>query len=194
MTSHITMTEIIVLVIKKIKSSLFEALQTSCLPITLKRVKRCYLRGFDHYDLIQEAHLLMWKIVQHYDIARIRWFRPYYHFCLNNHFNTLIRDQLTDKRSLNQQVSSLNSLYERIGVELDHGNYADAQPEAQAIARETLARYLTGLSTFEEHVFQLLQRNYTYKQIAKELDAREMQVRDASYRCRKKLKKIVYKR
>lgn len=187
----ITLADLIAALLQRTTNITFETLQSTCLPVTLRQVRQCYLRGFEHRDLLQEANIVLWKLIDRYDIKNRLRFRPFYKRCLINHFNTLVRDQLADKRALNQSVYSLESVYEHIGVELDHGDYADAQPEDQVIAREALASYRVGLSTFEKKVFRLFLDHQSYEDMSDQLDATETQVRDACYRCRKKFKKIL---
>ncbi|VTU60471.1 DNA-directed RNA polymerase specialized sigma subunit, sigma24-like [Lactobacillus acidipiscis] [Dolosigranulum pigrum] len=192
MEVRITIVDIVVLLLQQTEETIFEALQETCLPVILKRVKACYLRGFEHRDLLQEAYIVLWKILPKYNVRGNIRFRPYFKRCLQNYFNSLIRDQLADKRALNQSIYSLDSIYERVGTELDHGDYADGQPEDQAIARETLARYRTGLSRLEKAVFELMMLDKSYDEMATILGKSQKKVRNACYRCRKKLKKYVH--
>lgn len=107
MEVRITIVDIVVLLLKQTEETIFEALQETCLPVILKRVKACYLRGFEHRDLLQEAYIVLWKVLPKYNVRGNIRFRPYFKRCLQNYFNSLIRDQLADKRALNQSINLL---------------------------------------------------------------------------------------
>lgn len=52
MEVRITIVDIVVLLLQQTEETIFEALQETCLPVILKRVKACYLRGFEHRGFV----------------------------------------------------------------------------------------------------------------------------------------------
>lgn len=140
--------------------------------------------------MFQEASIVLVKAIENYRFDTDMRFLPYYSHCLMNHFNSLGRKSLANKRrSLNNAVS-MDYISELSGSEFVHSSFVspDSDPADQSIATETFEEYASRLSKLEMEVFKLYLVNHSFDKIAETLGIDVSKVKSAVYRCSSKLK------
>lgn len=180
-----------VLVLQSVDGDIYEALIEACKPVIYKAINSRYISGYDQDDLFQEASMVLMKSIESYRFDTDMRFLPYYSHCLMNHFNSLGRKSLANKRkSLNSAVS-MDYVSEQSGTEVVHSAFVspDCDPADHSIALETYKEYTSNLSKFELKVFKLYLLNHSFDYIAQTLGVDVSKVKSAIYRCSNKLRK-----
>lgn len=187
---EMNLTELMVLVLQSVEGDVFEALIRICQPIIYKVMGNRYIAGYDHDDLVQEAHIVLLKAIDDYKFETDMRFQQYYGRCLTNHFNSLGRKSAADKRrSLNEAIS-MEYISETSGKEVSEESLGlHHDPVESTIAKESYMSYAATLSDFEMAVFRLYLSNHSLDEIAEILGDRTDKVKSAVYRCSKKLRK-----
>lgn len=186
-----TSPELLVLLIQNLKGDPFERLMNRCMPVTKSLTNKYYLGSYEKDDLLQEAHQILIKAADEFDIRDNLPFLQFYHMMLTNHLNRLLRAELAHKRRANANPASLDELVEAGGVHIQGVAPSVSNPEDVTIVKEMFANYFIELSPFEEDVFLLFLKGYTTEEIAKKLEYKKIQVKNAVYRCSVKLKRAL---
>ena len=185
--------ELLVMIIQSIKEDPFERLVKVSEPITYSVVNRYFFPEYETEDLLQEARGVLLRAVEAYHIDEEMPFLRYYHMCLTNCFNQLLRKSHANKRKVHLEMTSLDELIEKAGHHIQGTSSISTYPEEVAIARETYSSYLIELSPFEKEVFFLFIEGHTRSEIAKELNVTLRKVQNALHRCQIKLRSAINK-
>lgn len=184
--------ELLVMLIQVFKGDPFEELMDICMPETLSLTNRYYLNSYEKDDLIQEAHQILIKASNEFDLSdKGLDFKDYYRLKLQNHLNRLVRAEVAHKRKANSNSTSLDGLVEAGGIHIQGVASPETNPENVTIVREMFADYLDELSEFEQSTFMLFIQGYKTEEIAELLGYGIKQVKNAVYRCSVKLKKAL---
>lgn len=185
--------EILVMILKLFKDRPFEMLVDISQPVVSNVISGYYFKALDRDDLLQIANIVLMESVQEFDVSEKKGFLKFFHMKLQNKMNMMVRRELALKRLMDTESLSLDDLLEAGGDFLyDEGNLP-MSPESIVIVNETYDKYLVGLSEFESSVFELYLNGISRSDIAKRLEVKESQVRNALYRCNLKLKDIINK-
>ena len=190
---HLNIPELLVMIIQSIKEDPFERLVKVSEPITYSVVNRYFFPEYEKEDLLQEARGALLRAAEAYDINEEMPFLRYYHMCLTNCFNRLLRKNHANKRKVHLETTSLDELIEEAGPHVQGTSSNSTSPEEVAIARETYSNYLIELSPFEKEVFFLFIEGHTRSEIAEELDITLRKVQNALHRCQIKLRSAINK-
>lgn len=183
--------ELLVLLIQILNGDPFEKLMDVCMPVTKSLTNKYYLGSYEKDDLLQEAHRILSKAADDFDFGDNLDFKPFYHLRLTNHLNRLLRAELAHKRRANANPASLDELVEAGGIHIQGVAPAASNPEDVTVVKEMFTHYFTELSPFEESVFLLFLKGHTIEEIAKKLEYKTIQVKNAVYRCSVKLKRAL---
>lgn len=183
--------DLLVLSLQVVGMNPFDKLVEICEPITYSIIKRYFFPDYEREDFLQEARSVLVRSVSDWRMDKGMPFTQYYHMQLTNHLNMLVRKNHAQKRMVNLQTSSLDSLVEEAGIHMQGIANSATQPEEMAIAKETMENYLKELSELELAVFKLFIQGFSYEEISKALLVSGKQVQSAVYRCRVKLSKII---
>lgn len=180
-----------VLVLQSIDGDIYETLIENVKPVIYKAISTRYISGYDHDDLFQEACMVLMRAIETYCFETDTRFIPYFSRCLNNHFNSLGRKTLTNKRRSLDSAVSMDYISEAFGKEFSRASFANSysNPADQAIALETYKEYVSKLSKFENEVFRLYLLNHSFKEMATILGQDVPKIKSAVYRCSNKLRK-----
>lgn len=185
-----SLTELMVLVLQSVDGDVYQALVEECKPVIYKAIGGRYIAGYDQEDLFQEANIVLLRAIENYQFGSDIRFMPYFSHCLKNHYNSLGRKSLANKRKSLNQAISMDYLAEVSGHEFfltKLGKQFD--PAEKMMAKESYQSYTSSLSKFEMDVFKLYLKNHSLDQIAQELGQDLVKVKSAVYRCNSKLKK-----
>lgn len=149
-------------------SEAFKELFEQYRPVLQKYQHRFFLIGFAAEDVEQEARIVFYQSLRHFDTKHSAAFGSFYSRALSNRLISLIRYQAAFKR----QTDYLSTSLERISEE--HPEYltsltSNQTPEQEVLLQELLEEFTHFLSDFELQVFQLLQRGLALEQIAQQL-------------------------
>ncbi|MBM7689895.1 RNA polymerase subunit sigma-30 [Enterococcus ureilyticus] len=171
----------------------FDCLYRKYHPIVYKFQKKYYLRDFDREDWLQEGRIIFYRSLEKYDEVHNVSIGQFFKSNFENHIRSLVRRQCAVKRTIDVQSISLDQKIENQGESFfDYIETEDADVLEQMIIREKLEQLPTVLSSFERVTFQEYMNGKELKEIAKDTDSREITVRSAYDRAKKKLKGIIY--
>ncbi|HIZ70987.1 MAG TPA: sigma-70 family RNA polymerase sigma factor [Candidatus Atopostipes pullistercoris] len=190
---HLNIPELLVMIIQSIKEDPFERLVKVSEPITYSVINRYFFPEYETEDLLQEARGVLLRSVEAYHIDEEMPFLQYYHMCLTNRFNQLLRKSHANKRKVHLETTSLDELMEEAGPHIQGTSSNFTYPEEAAMARETYSNYLIELSPFEKEVFFLFIEGHTRNEIAEELGIALRKVQNALHRCQIKLRTAINK-
>lgn len=179
--------DLLVVLLQTAGDSPFEKLIELSEPITYSLVRRYFFPDYENDDFVQEARSVLVKSVRGWEFDKGMPFLQYYHMQLANHLNMLVRKNHAQKRKVNLETSSLDSLVEESGIHIQGTSRIWTNPEEATIALETYDKYLLDLSPLESKVFHLFIAGKPYEEISTESSVTIDQVRSALYRCRVKL-------
>lgn len=151
--------------------------------IIKENFKNFFIVGASQEDLIQEGILGLLKAINSYEDGRAP-FKKYAILCIKRNILTAIKNSNTLKNTILNNAISINDLKE------DKQYNKKLTLEDEAISKEKLSDYknfaIKKFSKFENEIFQLLIRGYSYKEIAKILNRTNKQVDNAIQRIKKK--------
>lgn len=185
--------DLLVLSIQALGTDPFAELVEVCKPITYGMTKRFFLPAYEREDFLQEGRSVLIKSVYDWKIEKGMPFLQYYQMQLLNHLNMLVRKNYAQKRRVNLEATSLDSLIEETGIHLQGVAPSTTQPEEMMLMQETLDQYIVDLSPLELEVFDLYLSGKLPKEIGKKLAQPEATIRNAIYRCRLKLANLINK-
>lgn len=137
-------------------------------PMVLNLCHNYYLRGFDREDWIQEARIVLYEAVGHYDELFGVHFSVYYKILLKRHLFSLIRKNNAKKRRASQEVLSINSVYENDNMRYLMSDTIDLDAIDRVIINETIKNMIDKLDEEDRKVFCAYLRKKTLKQISEE--------------------------
>lgn len=171
----------------------FDQLYRKYYPIVYKFQKKYYLRDFDRDDWLQEGRIIFHRSLEKYEEEHNVSIGQFFKSNFENHIRSLLRKQCAFKRTIDVQSISLDQKIENQGESFfDYIETEESDVLEQMIIREKLEQLPTVLSTFERLTFQEYMSGKELGQIAKDTDSREITVRSAYDRAKKKLKTIIY--
>lgn len=171
----------------------FDRLYRKYHPVVHKFQKKYYLKDFDREDWLQEGRIIFHRSLEKYEEAHNVSIGKFFKSNFENHIRSLIRKQCALKRTIDVQSISLDQKMENQGESFfDYIATEDANVLDQMIIREKLEQLPIVLSPFERITFEEYMRGKELEEIAKDTDSREITVRSAYDRAKKKLKAIIY--
>lgn len=170
-----------------------------------KKAKALYLIGGDKDDLIQEGMIGLYKAIRDYDHGKDSSFYNFADLCISRQMYTAIKSSNRKKNiPLNTYVSLYTPAYNE-NTDLDEKEslidvmYENKIPNPEELVldkeRTNMLEYelVRHLSSFEKVVLDLYLQDYTYIQIAKQLDKEPKSVDNALQRIKSKLNKVLKK-
>lgn len=158
-----------------------------------------FIMGADREDLMQEALIGLYKAIRDFDATKTHSFRYFAALCVKRQIITAVKTATRQKHiALNSFISFDKKLDDGFDVGrtlldvLADPNASD--PARKLILQEEVSeiqqRLNVGFSQFEFQALLLYLQEYTYSQIATELQVREKAVTNCMYRIQKKLKRM----
>lgn len=179
--------EVLVLLLQSEEKCLLERLMEMCKPIVYSAINTIYLEGYETEDLLQEGRIVLAKAAEEYQFNRNMEFLNYYQMMLMNHLHKLLRKQDAQARKANKNAYSLDELMETTGKTYGGLATPDTCPEEAMIVKESYSQYVCNLSDLETVVYAGYVQGNSLKHTAKSLGMTLEQVRNALYRCKRKL-------
>ncbi|ALS36490.1 RNA polymerase sporulation-specific sigma factor [Enterococcus rotai] len=171
----------------------FDRLYRKYHPVVYKFRKKYYLKDFDREDWLQEGRIIFYRSLEKYEEAHNVSIGKFFKSNFENHVRSLIRKQCALKRTIDTQSVSLDQKIEHQGESFfDYIETEEPDVLEQMIIREKLEQLPTALSPFERITFEEYINGKELDEIAKDTDSREVTVRSAYDRAKKKLKAIIY--
>ncbi|MFD2307509.1 sigma-70 family RNA polymerase sigma factor [Enterococcus termitis] len=171
----------------------FDRLYRNYHPIVYNFRKKYYLKDFDKEDWLQEGRIIFYRSLEKYEETYSVSIGKFFKSNFENHVRSLIRKQCAFKRTIDVQSVSLDQKMEIKGEAFfDYIGIEEADVLEQMIIREKLEELPYVLSPFERTTFQEFMNGKELKEIAKATASREITVRSAYDRAKKKLKSIIY--
>lgn len=171
----------------------FDHLYRKYHPVVYKFRKKYYLKDFDREDWLQEGRIIFYRSLEKYEEAHNASIGKFFKSNFENHVRSLIRKQWALKRTIDTQSVSLDQKIEHQGESFfDYIETEEPDVLEQMIIREKLEQLPKVLSPFERITFEEYINGKELDEIAKDTDSREVTVRSAYDRAKKKLKAIVY--
>lgn len=171
----------------------FDRLYRKYHPIVYKFQRKYYLKDFDREDWLQEGRIIFHRSLEKYEELHNVSIGQFFKLNFENHIRSLVRKQCAIKRTIDAQSISLDQKIENQGESFfDYIEIEDADVLEQMIIREKLEKLPTVLSPFERTTFEEYMNGKELEEIAKDTDCREITVRSAYDRVKKKLKGIIY--
>ncbi|EOL50703.1 sigma-70 family RNA polymerase sigma factor [Enterococcus caccae] len=171
----------------------FDRLYRKYHPVVYKFWKKYYLKDFDREDWLQEGRIIFHRSLERYEEAHNVTLGKFFKSNFENHVRSLIRKQCALKRTIDTQSVSLDQKIEYQGESFfDYIETEEADILEQMIIREKLEELPTILSPFERITFEGYINGKELKEIAKDIDSREVTVRSAYDRVKKKVRAIIY--
>lgn len=189
--SNLNIAELLVMVIQNIKDDPFSELIRVCDHVTYAVINKYFFPDLEKEDLLQESRFILLEAAFKYKFDGGMLFYQFYHMLLTNHFNMLVRKEVTYKRKANSSTLSLDQLVEEAGISVQGTASITTYPEDVAIAKEKYNKYILNLSPLEKNVFVKFLGGTETEKIAKKLDTTEDRVRQALYRCAVKLRETL---
>jgi len=170
-----------------------------------KKAKALYLIGGDKDDLIQEGMIGLYKAIRDFNKEKYTSFFGFADMCISRQMYTAIKSSNRKKNlPLNTYVSLYSPAYGENAdmeekeslIDLMYGNKI-LNPEQLILDKErsTMLEYelVRHLSSFEKTVLDLYLQDYTYVQIAEQLDKEPKSIDNALQRIRAKLNTVLKK-
>lgn len=171
----------------------FDRLYRKYHPVVYKFQKKYYLKDFDREDWLQEGRIIFHRSLEKYEEVHNVSIGKFFRSNFENHIRSLIRKQCALKRTIDTQSISLDQKIENQGEAFfDYIGTEDGDALEQMIIREKLEQLPIVLSPFERTTFEEYMSGKELEEIAKATDSREVTVRSAYDRAKKKLKAIIY--
>ncbi|MBO0474179.1 RNA polymerase sporulation-specific sigma factor [Enterococcus sp. DIV0840] len=171
----------------------FDRLYRKYHPVVHKFRKKYYLKDFDREDWLQEGRIIFHRSLEKYEEEHSVSIGTFFKSNFENHIRSLVRKQCAIKRTIDAQSVSLDQKIEKQGESFfDYIGTEDTNVLEQMIIREKLEQLPTVLSPFERITFEEYMSGKELEEIAKDTDNREITVRSAYDRAKKKLKAIIY--
>ncbi|WP_430602812.1 RNA polymerase sporulation-specific sigma factor [Enterococcus sp. DIV0724b] len=171
----------------------FDRLYRKYHPVVYKFQKKYYLKDFDREDWLQEGRIIFHRSLEKYEEVHNVSIGKFFRSNFENHIRSLIRKQCALKRTIDTQSISLDQKIENQGEAFfDYIGIEDGDALEQMIIREKLEQLPIVLSPFERTTFEEYMSGKELEEIAKATDSREVTVRSAYDRAKKKLKAIIY--
>lgn len=166
-------------------SSAFEELMQRYQPLIISQHSGQRLSDMNLDEWQQEARIVLWKIMQRFNVERKNAFGTYFKVSLVNKRRDLARRAKAQKRRLLRGKLELDSdPVLRENVLIDH-----TMPDAVVETRDTAAHCFDKLlSSFECQVQRCMLGQMSIEEIAASLEADVNQVKNAIERIRKKLR------
>ncbi|MEI5994091.1 sigma-70 family RNA polymerase sigma factor [Candidatus Enterococcus mansonii] len=162
-------------------------------PVVYNFRKKYYLKDFDQEDWLQEGRIIFHRSLEKYEDTHHVSIGKFFKMNFENHIRSLVRKQCALKRTIDTQSVSLEQKMESQGeLFFDYIGTEDADVLEQMIIREKLEQLPTVLSPFERVTFQEYINGKEIEEIAEEIASREVTVRSAYDRAKKKIKAIIY--
>ena len=166
-----------------------------------KNVRRLYLIGGDHDDLLQEGMIGLYKAIRDYDREKNSNFLPFANLCISRQIYTAIQASNTRKNQPLNNYISFDAAKTSEGENeaetlLSEGwlRSASGNPEELLIDQESdqlLEEYLaSSLSDFEMQVLRTYLEEENYARVAERLGKSPKTVDNALQRVRRKLMKL----
>ncbi|MGX7263646.1 sigma-70 family RNA polymerase sigma factor [Enterococcus crotali] len=171
----------------------FDRLYQKYHPVVYKFQKKYYLKDFDREDWLQEGRIIFHRSLEKYEEVHDVSIGKFFKSNFENHIRSLVRKQCALKRTIDTQSVSLDQKMENQGESFfDYIGIEETDVLEQMIIREKLEQLPTMLSPFERTTFQEYMNGKELEEIAKDTDSREITVRSAYDRAKRKLKAIIY--
>ncbi|MGM0218925.1 sigma-70 family RNA polymerase sigma factor [Enterococcus sp. AZ126] len=171
----------------------FDRMYRNYHPVVYKLQKKYYLKDFDREDWLQEGRIIFHRSLEKYEEGHSVSIGNFFKSNFENHIRSLLRKQCALKRMIDTQSISLDQKIENQGEAFfDYIGIEDGDALEQMIIREKLERLPSVLSPFERTTFEEYMNGKELEEIAKDTDSREITVRSAYDRAKKKLKAIIY--
>ncbi|ALS02297.1 RNA polymerase subunit sigma-30 [Enterococcus silesiacus] len=171
----------------------FDRLYHKYHPVVYKFQKKYYLKDFDREDWLQEGRIIFHRSLEKYEEAHDVSIGKFFKSNFENHIRSLVRKQCALKRTIDTQSVSLDQKMEKQGESFfDYIRVEETDVLEQMIIREKLEQLPVMLSPFERTTFQEYMNGKELEEIAKDTDSREITVRSAYDRAKRKLKAIIY--
>lgn len=181
--------EQLLFLIKHGKKDPFEVLLMRYYPLVGKSTQGFFLRGYDQDDFCQEARVIFYHAVKTYDETKGFTFGKFYQLALRNHFFSLVRKDMAQKRIMEKTATSLEGLAEKGMHTYGETQHSTApSPLDYALVNEKLSDYPRSLSPLEQKVFCAYLKKETVEDIADQLDTTTNQIKNALDRCKRKMK------
>lgn len=171
----------------------FDCLYRKYHPVVYKFRRKYYLKDFDREDWLQEGRIIFHRSLEKYEEEHNVSIGKFFKANFENHIRSLVRRQCAQKRTIDTQSVSLDQKIENQGeIFFEYMEIEDGDALEQMIIREKLEQLPTVLSPFERTTFEEYMSGKELKEIARVTDSREIAVRSAYDRAKKKIKAIIY--
>lgn len=171
----------------------FDRLYQKYHPVVYRLQQKYYLKDFDREDWLQEGRIIFHRSLEKYEEAHDVSIGKFFKSNFENHIRSLVRKQCAIKRTIDTQSVSLDQKMEKQGESFfDYIGVEETDILEQMIIREKLEQLPIMLSPFERTTFQEYMSGKELEEIAKDTDSREITVRSAYDRAKRKLKAIIY--
>ncbi|KRK48019.1 sigma-70 family RNA polymerase sigma factor [Secundilactobacillus kimchicus] len=172
---------------KRGEDTAFEEILRRYQPLVNHLQGEFYLPDMDRDEWQQEARIVLWKAVQHFNVTREKAFGSYYKTALLNRRRDLARRAHAKKRSTSSGHVEIDA-----NPELLSNLLVDtwlATPDQVVIVRDTVSQcQATQFSNFERLVHEYACSGLSIVEIAASLNADGKQVKNALARIKKKLR------
>lgn len=159
----------------------FNTLFSRYQPLVFKIWQQYQVHGLEFDDWLQEAQVVMVRVLKSYTGGDLGKFSGFYKQSLINRILDIYRAQQATKRIPANQLAPLDKECVRIV------DYQQSFPDDIVYCRHCLEECLQDYSDFERQVIALLHNGKSIAEIAACLTCSERKVRSALTRCRKKL-------
>lgn len=159
------------------------------------KARKFFLAGADNDDIIQEGMIGLFKAIRDFRQSRQGTFSSFAELCVTRQIMSAIKSAARNKHLPLNQYISLNQPIndeepERSLIQMVSEESA-SDPEALLLLKEQMAtlntRIKNELSSFEQSVFSLYLKGYSYHDISVRLKSNEKSVDNALQRIKRKL-------
>ena len=170
-----------------------EELAQKFTPLISSIARKYHITSYDKYDLMQEGYELFCEKIHKYDQSSGVTLGQYFKVIMHNKMKSMLRKEMAQKRTIDRIAESLESFKNEDGQSYWEERFSnnDVAPDIQTILKENYKNYKMTLSPFESQVYSLYLTDKNIYDIALQLNACPVSVRNALSRCRNKLKKII---
>lgn len=159
----------------------FDTLFSRYQPLVFKIWQQYQIQGLEFDDWLQEAQVVMIRVLKSYTGTDLGKFSGFYKQSLVNRILDIYRAQQATKRIPAKQLTPLDK--ECIGIV----DYQQSRPDDIVYCHLCLEECLQDCSEFERQVLAMLHNGKSIAEIAANLACGERKVRSALTRCRQKL-------
>lgn len=157
-------------------------------PMIEMMTAKFFIRGFNQDDFRQESLSILVKCIKEFKPNAKMPFMQYFNLRLSNYLRRLIRAEHAYKRKSWLESISLDQVAEEYGEITYAGENLYITPVDIIVTKMDFEEFVELLSDFELGVFTMFQNGYTAPKIANILCCHVQKVKNALYRCRKKMK------